>query len=158
LEALHDAYLSRTDALRCYQASVLQLTDELNDLRTSNAALKRQLDVTSQAHASLLTELTNPGGRISSDDGAMSPVGEDGEDSGWWSDSGIGAEEDDTMTLAPSPSMKRGSMAGDWHRRSSSPGDVGEVKLLRKENQRMREEIQRLEGVLEDCSMVLGGL
>lgn len=88
----------------------------------------------------------------------MSPASEVDEDSGWWSDSGIGAEEDDTMTLGRSPSMKRGSMAGDWHRRSSSPVDPGEIKLLRKENQRMREEIQRLEGVLEDCSMVLGGL
>ena len=137
------------------------LTDELADLRTSNTALKKQLDITSQAHASLLTEITNPtAARISVSDDAshMSPMSEGDEDSGWWSDSGIGVEDDDTTAVARSPSMKRGSIAGDWHRRSSSPIDSGEIKLLRKENQRMREEIQRLEGILEDCSMVLGGL
>ena len=96
----------------------------------------------------------------------MSPQSE-ADDSGWWSDSGFGAEEDDTLTFArpksPSSSaerlMRRGSSAGSWlQRRSISPGESGEVKLLRKENLRLREEIERLEGVLEDCSMVLGGL
>ena len=154
---MYAAYLSRTEALRAYQTTVLLLTDELADLRTSNAALKKQLDITSQAHASLLTEITNPTATrpLSDDASHMSLMSDGDEDSGWWSDSAVGAEEDDTIALA---SMKRGSIAGDWHRRSSSPVDPGEIKLLRKENQRMREEIQRLEGVLEDCSMVLGGL
>src|SRR5579859_5904627 len=82
LEELHAAYLSRTEALRTYQATVLNLTDQLTDLRTSNAALKAQLDITSQAHASLLTEITNPNGARSlsphalSDDGRLSPQSE----------------------------------------------------------------------------------
>lgn len=96
----------------------------------------------------------------------MSPQSE-ADDSGWWSDSGIGAEEDDTLTFTRSTSppfsaggpMRRGSSAGNWLRRKSmSPGEPGEIKLLQKENLRLREEIERLEGVLEDCSMVLGGL
>jgi hypothetical protein len=93
----------------------------------------------------------------------MSPESDD-EDSGWWSDSGFGAEEDDAMTLAGSTSpsqgaMRRGSSAGRWlQRRSTSPGEPGEIKLLRKDNIRLREEIDRLEGILEDCSMVLGGM
>jgi hypothetical protein len=161
---LHAAYISRTEALRAYQATVLTLTDQLADLRTSNSALKTQLDVTSQAHASLLNEITNPSGRTSiSENGGISPQSE-GEDSGWWSDSGLGAEEDNTLTLARSTSpsgglMRRGSSAGNWlQRRSVSSYDSSEIKTLRKENLRMREEIERLEGVLEDCSMVLGGL
>jgi hypothetical protein len=132
----------------------------------SNSALKKQLDVTSQAHASLLTEITSPSGRpsMSERDVSMSPESE-GDDSGWWSDSGsIGAGEDDTLTLARSSSparglMRRGSSAGHWlNRRSTSPSDPGEIKLLRKENIRLREEVERLEGVLEDCSVVLGVL
>ena len=96
----------------------------------------------------------------------MSPESE-GDDSGWWSDSGIGAEEDDTLTFTRSTTpassvgglMRRGSSAGKWlQRRSISASEPGEMKLLRKENLRLREEIERLEGVLEDCSMVLGGL
>jgi hypothetical protein len=143
---------------------VLTLTDQLDDLRTSNAALKTQLDITSQAHACLLTEVTNPDGNVSiSENGRMSPQSE-GDDSGWWSDSGLDAEEGDTLTLAQSSSpsgglMRRGSSAGNWlRRRSTSPVAPGEVKLLRKENMRLREEIERLEGVLEDCSIVLGGM
>lgn len=128
----------------------------------SNSALKVQLDVTSQAHASLLTEITNPSARPSLDV-TMSP-GSEGDDSGWWSDSGSIGAEDDTLTLARSASparglMRRASTAARWlNRRSASPGEAGEVKLLRKENMRLREEVERLEGVLEDCSVVLGGL
>jgi hypothetical protein len=164
LEALYTAYLSRTEALRTYQSTVLGLTDQINDLRTSNAALKQQLDVTSQAHAALLTEITNPTGCVPTcEDGRMSPQSE-ADDSGWWSDSGIGADEDDSLTSVGSPSppkgiMRRGSAAGHWLRGSlNSSSEPGEVKLLRKENLRLREEIERLEGVLEDCSMVLGGI
>jgi len=166
LEALHTAYLSRTDALRTYQSTLLNMTDQLADLRMSNSALKTQLDVTSKAHASLLTEITNPNARSSiSRDGSMSPESE-GEDSGWWSDSGLGAEEDDTLTVARSTSpvrglMRRGSSAAQWlqsRRRSPSPPATGEVKLLRKENLRLREEVDRLESVLEDCSFVLGSV
>jgi hypothetical protein len=96
--------------------------------------------------------------------GRLSPQSE-GDDSGWWSDSGLGAEEEDAMTIGRSVSpsrglMRRGSSAGHWlqGRRSTSPAEPGEVKLLRKENLRLREEVDRLEGVLEDCSIVLGGM
>lgn len=163
LGALHTAYLSRTEALRTYQSTLLTLTEQLADLRMSNSALKTQLDVTSQAHASLLLEITNPNGAATiCDDGRMSPTSE-GDDSGWWSDSGLGAEEEDTVTVqSTSPArglMRRGSTAAHWlqSRRSTSPAELGEVKLLHKENLRLREEIDRLEGVLEDCSFVLGG-
>jgi hypothetical protein len=142
---------------------VLTLTDQLHDLKTSNLALKAQLDITSQAHASLLSEITNPNSpHTFSDDGRLSPQSE-GDDSGWWSDSGLGPEEDDKMTLrSVSPGrgsglMRRGSGA-QWARNGMSPGEGGEVKLLRKENLRLREEVEGLEGVLEDCSIVLGGM
>jgi len=159
------AYLSRTEALRGYQVTVQALTEELADSRMSNSALKVQLDVTSQAHASLLTEITSPSGRpsISERDVTMSPASE-GDDSGWWSDSGSIGAEDDTLTMARSASparglMRRGSSAAHWlNRRSASPGEPGDIKLLRKENMRLREEVERLEGVLEDCSVVLGGM
>ena len=148
--------MSRTEALRTYQSTVLTLTDQLTDLRTSNYALKTQLDVTTKAHASLLNEITGGTTRSSFDDGRMTPRSED-DDSGWWSDSGIGAEEDDTVSNGGL--MRRGSSAGAWLKRQShSSGENGEMKLLRKENLRLREEIERLEGVLEDCSMVLGGM
>jgi len=39
-----------------------------------------------------------------------------------------------------------------------SPESTGEAKLLKKENLRLREEVERLEAVLEDCSIVLGGM
>ena len=141
------------------------MTEQLADLRMSNSALKAQLDITSQAHASLLTEITDPNTRTSiCVDRSMSPESE-GDDSGWWSDSGLGAEEEDTFSVARASSpvpglMRRGSRAANWlqSRRSSSPAEPGEVKLLRKENLRLREEIERLEGVLEDCSVVLGGI
>jgi hypothetical protein len=163
LEALYTAYVSRTEALRTYQATVVALTDQQTDLRTSNSALKKQLDITSQAHASLLTEITNPNGRPSlSEDVTMSPPQSEGDDSGWWSDSGMAAEEDDSFTSSSSSGeglMRRGSSAGNWlQRRSISTSEPGEVKLLRKENLQLRDEIERLEGILEDCSMVLGGL
>ena len=56
--------------------------------------------------------------------------------------------------------MRRGSRATSWlsSHRSTSPAEVGEVKLLKKENARLRDEIDRLEAVLEDCSIVLGGM
>jgi len=144
---------------------VQSLTEELADARTSNSALKAQLDVTSQAHASLLTEITSPSSRpcISERDLTMSPESE-GDDSGWWSDSGSMGAEEDTLTLARSASpagglMRRGSTAARWlNRRSASPGEAVDVKLLRKENIKLREEVERLEGVLEDCSIVLGGM
>ena len=141
------------------------LTDQLNDLKTSNSALKAQLDITSQAHASLLSEITNPNNPHTfsdNSDGRLSPQSE-GDDSGWWSDSGLGAEEEDTMTLrSVSPGrgsglMRRGSGA-QWSRNGMSPESTGEAKLLRKENLRLREEVERLEAVLEDCSIVLGGM
>jgi hypothetical protein len=165
LEELHAAYISRTEALRTYQSTLLDLTDQLNDLKTSNSALKAQLDVTSQAHAALLTEITNPDRRGSVNaqyDGRTSPQSSE-DDSGWWSDSGIGAEEEDHTLTQTSPdlrSMRRGSKATSWlsGRRSTSPAEAGEAKLLRKENARLREEIERLESVLEDCSIVLGGM
>ena len=131
------------------------MTEQLTDLRTSNEALKKQLDITSQAHASLLDEITSSNGRRS--------ISED-DDSGWWSDSGIGAEEDDTLTPTMSRSpprggMKRGSMAGDWlQRKSTAPAENIDVKMLLKENLKLRGEIERLEGILDDCSMVLGGM
>jgi hypothetical protein len=114
-----------------------------------------------QAHASLLNEITNPGGlAMTSDEGRMSPHSEDA-DSGWWSD---GREEDDDETLTVATSITsnsefvRGSSAGNWIRRRSGSPEGGEVKILRKENIRLREEVERLEGVLEDCSIVLGGM
>ena len=70
-------------------------------------------------------------------------------------------EEEDRMTMrSVSPGqgrdlMRRGSGA-QWGRRASP--ETGEVKLLRKENLRLQEEVERLEGVLEDCSIVLGGM
>lgn len=97
---------------------------------------------------------------MSSDDGRLSPQSE-GDDSGWWSDSGLGVEEEeDRMTMrSVSPGRGAGLMRGtgaQWGR-GGSP-ETGEVKLLRKENSRLREEVERLEGVLEDCSIVLGGM
>ena len=92
----------------------------------------------------------------------MSPQSE-GDDSGCWSDSGLGAE-DDTLTYTRDSStgrglMRRGSGVANWlQRRSSTSGESGEIKLLRKENMRLREEVERLESVLEDCSIVLAGL
>ena len=163
LEALHAAYLSRTEALRTYQHTVLSLTEQLTDLRTSNSALKAQLDVTTQAHASLLNEITSLNCHPSIvEEGRMSPQSE-GDDSGCWSDSGLGAE-DDTLTYTRDSStgrglMRRGSGVANWlQRRSSTSGESGEIKLLRKENMRLREEVERLESVLEDCSIVLAGL
>jgi hypothetical protein len=68
-----------------------------------------------------------------------------------------------TIGRSVSPSrglMRRGSSAAHFlqGRRSASPPEPGEVKLLRKENMRLREEVERLESVLEDCSIVLGGM
>jgi hypothetical protein len=123
-----------------------------------------QLDVTSQAHASLLTELTNTNGLVSISDVRKLSTHSEDDDSGWWSDSGMEAEEDDTLTMARSvrPSeghMRRGSSAGNWlRRRSASPTESTEIKSLRKENLQLREEIERLEGVLDECSMVLVGM
>jgi hypothetical protein len=67
----------------------------------------------------------------------------EGDDSGWWSDSN-GDDEDG--------GMRRRS----WLRKSEEKTSAGEAKLLRKENFRLREEVERLEAVLEDCSMALG--
>lgn len=73
----------------------------------------------------------------------------------------MGAEEDDDRTTMRSVSpgrgglMRRGS-GPQWGRRASP--ETGEVKQLRKENLRLQEEVERLEGVLEDCSIVLGGM
>ena len=150
------AYLSRTEALRTYQSTVLSLTEQINDLKTSNSALKIQLDVTSQAHATLLTEITNPERQITiTSDGRTSPLQSEGDDSGWWSDSNVDGEDDNITDTRP---MRRGNSAANWlgSRRSTSPPSAGEVKLLRKENLRLREEVDRLEAVLEDCSLVLG--
>jgi len=179
LEQLHAAYVSRTEALRTYQATVLTLTEQLTDLRTSNSALKAQLDITSKAHASLLSEITDPHGLATIPaNGRMTPQSEDGDE---WSDSGLGVEEDDTLTVGSrrgsalgvgdeidsaaarsvSPArglMRRGSSAANWIARNSISPPNGELKNLRKENFRLREEIERLEGILEDCSVVLGGL
>lgn len=137
------------------------MTDQLADLKTSNSALKAQLDVTTQAHAALLNEITNPDRQMSIDrDGRTSPMSED--DSGWWSDSGIGGEEGTEMSSPDLRSMRRGSRAASWissnGASNSRPHEGGEVKLLKKENLRLREEIDRLEAVLEDCSIVLGGM
>ena len=108
----------------------------------------------------------------------MTPQSEDGDE---WSDSGLGVEEDDTLTVGSrrasslgagddmdgaaarsvSPArglMRRGSSAANWISRNAASSQSSELKNLRKENFRLREEIERLEGILEDCSMVLGGL
>jgi hypothetical protein len=92
---------------------------------------------------------------MTSDD--ISPPSDD--DSGWWSDHEI---EDDNLTVATSitstsEGLVRGS-AGNWRRRSGSPSEPSELKNLRKENIKLREEVERLEGVLEDCSVVLGAM
>jgi len=177
LEQLHAAYLSRTEALRTYQTTVFSLTEQITDLRTSNYALKQQLDITSKAHASLLTEITDPRGLATISDSPMTPQSEDEVDE--WSDSGLGVEEDDTLTVgsrrgsslgaeiedasprsgSPARSLiGRGNSATNWISRNSTSAPTGELKYLRKENFRLREEIERLEGILEDCSIVLGGL
>src|SRR5205809_3041157 len=148
LEVLHAAYISRTEALRTYQGTVLTLTDQLADLRTSNSALKKQLDTISQSHASLLSDITNPNGRHSISEGVpMSPPSE-GDDSGCWSDSGIGPEEDMTFMRSESPSSfggglmrSRGNSAGNWRKTvSNSTCESGEIKLLRAENLRLHQE------------------
>lgn len=163
LQSLHAAYLSRTEALRTYQATLHTLTEQLEDLRISNAALKTQLDITSRTHAALLTEITTVGKGIPATipSERLSSESED-DDSGWWSDSAEDAEDNrDTWVRPPSPSapntlMRRGSVAANWLRRTSKPSaSSGEINLLRKENIRLRDEVNRLEKMLEGCTATL---